>query len=268
MDFQKMADDAGPFIIAIGLKILGAIVVWIVGRWLIGVVISIMSKAMERQKIDPTLTRYMGSAVAVALNIVLVVGILGYFGVETTSFAALIAAMGIAIGAAWGGLLANFAAGAFMLVLRPFKTGDFVTVGGMTGTVKEIGLFATTIVQPDNVVTFVGNNKIFSDTIQNYSANPFRRVDRTAQLAHSVDVHDAIRRLKEALVKIPNVVAAPAPDVEIVDFNAMGPVLAVRPYTHTDHYWQVYFDTNKLIKDTFGTAGYPVPETHFVHRSA
>lgn len=268
MDFQKMADAAGPFVLAIGLKIVGAIVVWIVGRWLIGVVISIMSKAMERQKIDPTLTRYMGSAVAVALNIVLVVGILGYFGVETTSFAALIAAMGIAIGAAWGGLLANFAAGAFMLVLRPFKTGDFVTVGGMTGTVKEIGLFATTIVQPDNVVTFVGNNKIFSDTIQNFSANPFRRVDRTAQLAHSVDVHDAIRRLKEALGKIPNVVAAPAPDVEIVDFNAMGPVLAVRPYTHTDHYWQVYFDTNKLIKDTFGTAGYPVPETHFVHRQA
>ncbi|MGH8619824.1 MAG: mechanosensitive ion channel family protein, partial [Burkholderiales bacterium] len=189
MDFQKMADAAGPFVIAIGLKILGAIVVWIVGRWLIGVVISIMSKAMERQKIDPTLTRYMGSAVAVALNIVLVVGILGYFGVETTSFAALIAAMGIAIGAAWGGLLANFAAGAFMLVLRPFKTGDFVTVGGVTGTVKEIGLFATTLVQPDNVVTFVGNNKIFSDTIQNFSANPFRRVDRTAQLAHAVDVH-------------------------------------------------------------------------------
>jgi small conductance mechanosensitive channel len=123
-------------------------------------------------------------------------------------------------------------------------------------------------VLPDNVVTFVGNNKIFSDTIQNYSANPFRRVDRTAQLAHAVDVHDAIRRLREALARIPNVVATPAPDVEIVDFNAMGPVLAVRPYTHTDHYWQVYFDTNKLIKDTFGAAGYPVPETHFAHRAA
>jgi small conductance mechanosensitive channel len=267
MDFQQMANDASPILIAIGLKILGAIVAWIIGRWLIGVVINIMSRAMERQKIDPTLTRYMGSAVAVALNIVLVVGILGYFGIETTSFAALIAAMGIAIGAAWGGLLANFAAGAFLLVLRPFKTGDFVTVGGMTGTVKEIGLFATTLVLPDNVVTFVGNNKIFSDTIQNYSANPFRRVDRTAQLAHSVDVHDAIKRLRESLVKIPNVVATPAPDVEIVDFNAMGPVLAVRPYTHTDHYWQVFFDTNKLIKDTFGTAGYPVPETHFAHRA-
>ena len=202
-----------------------------------------------------------------ALNIVLVVGILGYFGIETTSFAALMAAMGIAIGAAWGGLLANFAAGAFLLVLRPFKTGDFVTVGGLTGTVKEIGLFATTIVLPDNVVTFVGNNKVFSDTIQNFSATPFRRVERTAQLAHSVDANDAIRRLREALVKIPNVVATPAPDVEIIDFNAMGPVLAVRPYTHNDNYWQVYFDTNKLIRETFGAAGYPVPEAHYAHRN-
>jgi len=267
MDLQKIVDAAGPVILAFGLKIIGALAAWVAGRWLIGVVVNIVSSAMERQKIDPTLTRYMGSVIAVALNIVLVVGILGYFGIETTSFAALMAAMGIAIGAAWGGLLANFAAGAFLLVLRPFKTGDFVTVGGLTGTVKEIGLFATTIVLPDNVVTFVGNNKVFSDTIQNFSATPFRRVERTAQLAHSVDANDAIRRLREALVKIPNVVATPAPDVEIIDFNAMGPVLAVRPYTHNDNYWQVYFDTNKLIRETFGTAGYPVPETHYVHRN-
>ena len=267
MDLQRIVDVAGPVVLAFGLKIIGAIAAWIAGRWLIGVAVNIVSSAMERQKIDPTLTRYMGSVIAVVLNIVLVVGILGYFGIETTSFAALMAAMGIAIGAAWGGLLANFAAGAFLLVLRPFKTGDFVTVGGLTGTVKEIGLFATTLVLPDNVVTFVGNNKVFSDTIQNFSATPFRRVDRTAQLAHSVDADDAIRRLREALVKIPNVVATPAPDVEIIDFNAMGPVLAVRPYTHTDNYWQVYFDTNKLIRETFGAAGYPVPEAHYVHRN-
>jgi hypothetical protein len=95
------------------------------------------------------------------LNIVLVVAILGYFGVETTSFVAILAAAGIAIGMAWGGLLANFAAGAFMIVLRPFKVGDFVTAAGITGTVKEIGLFVTALNTPDNVLTLVGNNKIF-----------------------------------------------------------------------------------------------------------
>lgn len=204
--------------------------------------------------------RYIANIVNVTLTIVLVLAILGYFGVETTSFAALIVGMGVAIGAAWAGLLANFAAGAFLIVLRPFKVGDYVKAAGTEGTVKEIGLFATTILTPDDVSTFVGNNKIFSDTIQNYSVNPFRRVKRTAQLAHTVDVHDAIRRLKEVLVKIPNVQKEPAPDVEIVDFNQRGPVLAVRPYTHTDHYWQVYFDTNKAIADAFGAAGYPIPE--------
>lgn len=267
MDYERMIDTATTTLTAFGLKMLGALLAWIVGRYLIGLAVRLVSAALTRQHVDPTLLRYIGNIVSVALNIVLVVAILGYFGVETTSFAALIAAMGIAIGAAWAGLLANFAAGAFLIVLRPFKVGDYVKAGGVEGTVTEVGLFATTIMTPDNVSTFVGNNKIFGDTIQNFSTNPYRRVERTAQLAHTVDVHDAIKRLKEALAQIPNIVQTPAPDVEIVDFNPRGPVLAVRPYAHTDHYWQVYFDTNRVIADTFGAAGYPVPEEHVVMRS-
>ena len=262
MDWQRVWETTSAQLTTFGLKVLGAIAVWIIGRWLIGLASKLLTRALERQGVDSTLRRYIANIVTVALNIVLVVAILGYFGVETTSFAALIAAMGIAIGAAWAGLLANFAAGAFLIVLRPFQVGDYVKAGGTEGTVKEIGLFATTIMTPENVVTFVGNNKIFSDTIANYSASPYRRVDRLAQLAHGVDAHDARRRLREALAQIPNVAREPAPDVEIVDFNERGAVLAVRPYTHTDHYWQVYFDTNKTISDTFGAAGYPVPESH------
>ena len=268
MDWQHMGEAAATTLTAFGLKVVGAIVAWIIGRYLIGLAVRLIGVALTRQAVDPTLQRYIGNIVNVALNIILVVAILGYFGVETTSFAALIAGMGVAIGAAWAGLLANFAAGAFLIVLRPFKVGDYVKAAGTEGTVKGIGLFATTILTPDNVSTFVGNNKIFSDTIQNYSVSPFRRVERTAQLAHTVNVHDAIKRLKEALAKIPNVQKQPAPDVEIVDFNQRGPVLAVRPYTHTDNYWQVYFDTNKAIADTFGAAGYPVPEEHLRMRSA
>ena len=268
MDWQHMGEVAGATLTTFGLKILGAIVAWIVGRYLIHLALRLIGTALTRQEVDRTLQRYIANIVNVTLNIVLVLAILGYFGVETTSFAALIAGLGVAIGAAWAGLLANFAAGAFLIVLRPFKVGDYVKAGGSEGTVKEIGLFATTILTPDNVSTFVGNNKIFSDTIQNYSVNRFRRVERTAQLAHTVDVRDAIGRLKEALAKIPNVQKEPAPDVEIVDFNQRGPVLAVRPYTHTDHYWQVYFDTNKAIADAFGAAGYPVPEEHLRMRSA
>jgi len=250
-----------------GLKVLGAIAIWVVGRWVIGLIVRFMQRTLTRAKMDPTLLRYLGNVVTVALNIALAVGILGYFGVETTSFAALLAACGIAIGAAWGGLLANFAAGAFLIILKPFKAGDFVTAAGTTGTVKEVGLFVTTITTPDNVQTYVGNNKVFSDTIQNFSSNPYRRVDLLAQLNHAVDHNGAIKLLKERLVKIPNVMTDPAPDVEILTFNLAGPVLAVRPYCHTDNYWQVYFDTNRVIRESFGEAGFPVPEQHLVVRN-
>jgi len=250
----------------VGLKLLGALAVFIVGRYLIHLAVRLVSAALEKQKIDPTILRYVASIINVALNILLVVAILGYFGVETTSFAALVAGIGLAVGAAWAGLLSNFAAGVFVIVLRPFKVGDFIQAGGVTGTVVRIGLFATEILTPDNVHTIVGNAKVFGDNIMNYSASEYRRVDRTAQLAHGVDPADAVARLKTRLAAIPNVNATPAPDVEILDFNPMGPVLAVRPYTHTDHYWQVYFDTNRVIKEEFGAAGYPVPEQHLVMR--
>src|SRR5262249_23237159 len=152
------------------------------------------------------------SSLAALLTIALIVALLGFFGVETTTFAALLAAAGIAIGAAWSGLLANFAAGIFLVILRPFKAGDFVSAGGVTGTVQAIGLFGTSINTPDNVLTVVGNSKIFADTIQNFSSNPYRRVDLVAQLDHGADHAEAIQLLKTGLGKIPNVLASPAPD--------------------------------------------------------
>ena len=267
MDFNQIMQTITTIAIAFGLKIIGAIVVWVVGRYLIGLAVRLVSNALERQRVDPTVLRYLGTVVSVTLNIILVIAILGYFGVETTTFAALFAAAGVAVGLAWSGLLANFAAGAFMIILRPIKVGDFVTAGGVTGTVREIGLFVTVLNTPDNVQTIVGNNKIFSDTIQNFSTNPYRRVDLKAQLNHSVDHNRAIQLLKERLPKIANVKTDPAADVEVLEFNLAGPVLAVRPYCLTDHYWQVYFDTNRLIRESFGAAGFPVPEQHLAVRN-
>jgi len=248
---------------SLGLKVLGALALWIIGRWLINLAVRMIGRGMTRQKIDPTLIRWVQNATAALLNIALIVAILGYFGVQTTTFAALIAAGGVAIGLAWSGLLSNFAAGVFLVILQPFKVGDFVVAGGVMGTVHEIGLFVTSIDTLDNVRTIVGNGKIFSDTIQNFSTNPFRRVELTAQLAHGVNHQDAIQRLKSGLAKIPNVLASPTPDVEILTFTLAGPVLAVRPYCNNQHYWQVYFDTNRLIRESFGQAGYPVPDQHY-----
>src|SRR5690606_25620650 len=143
---------------------------WVIGRWLIGLGKRLAGKAIERGgKIDHTLGTYIVSVVGVLLNIILILAILDMFGVRTTSFAALLAGAGLAIGTAWGGLLQHFAAGVFLQVIRPYRVTDFVTLGGVTGTVKELGLFSTTLVTPDNVITILGNNKVLSDTIQNFS---------------------------------------------------------------------------------------------------
>src|SRR5271165_6205477 len=223
LNLNAMMQTATTLLTVVGLRILGAIAIWIVGRWLIGLCLRMIGSALRKQKIDPTLIRYIHSAVAAVLNIVLVIAILGFFGVETTSFAALIAAAGVAIGMAWSGLLSNFAGGVFLVILQPFKVGDFIAAAAVTGTVEEIGLFATTVNTPDNVKTMIGNGKIFSDTIQNFSANAYRRVEMTAQLAHGVDPQAAIALLRPELTQVKNVIAEPGPDVEILTFNAMGP---------------------------------------------
>ncbi len=265
---NALVQSGWALLMALAINVVEALALWIVGRWLIGFCLRLIGKGMSRQKIDPTLIRYIQNGVGALLNILLVIAILGFFGVQTTSLAALIAAAGVAIGMAWSGLLANFAAGVFLVILQPFKVGDFVTAGGIMGTVTEIGLFVTYIDALDNVRHIVGNGKIFGDVIQNYSTNSYRRVDLTAQLAHGVDVHVAMQLLKSSLAKIPNVAINPAPDVEILTFTLAGPVLAVRPYCNNKDYWQVYFDSNKLIKDSFTTAGFAVPEQHYMVRTA
>jgi len=268
MKLEQMQEFLLTAGVDLAIKVLAAIAFWIIGRWLIGRVVALMQAAMGRNHVDPTLTKYVGSIVAVTLNVALVLGILGYFGIQTTSIAALLAGAGVAVGVAWSGLLAHFAAGAFLLILRPFKVGDFVTAGGTTGTVREIGLFGTTILTPDNVMAVVGNNKIFSDTIHNFSTMPVRRVERVAQLANGVDPIDAIARLRAAVASIPNVAKDPAPEVSLLDFKLEGPQIAVRPYTHTDHYWQVYFDTNEAISRVCKEAGWPSPAANYrVHQA-
>jgi len=265
---NELVQSGWTLAVALGIRVLEAIALWIVGRWLIGLCLRMIGGAMTRQKIDPTVIRYIQNATAALLNIILVIAILGFFGVQTTSLAALIAAAGVAIGLAWSGLLSNFAAGVFLVILQPLKVGDFVTAGGVTGTVHEVGLFASSIDTLDNVRNIVGNAKIFGDVIQNFSTNPYRRVELTAQLDHNVDVPAAVAMLKKALAAIPNIMTNPAPDVEILTFTLAGPVLAVRPYCNNKDYWQVYFDTNRLIKETFSNAGFPAPEQHYMVRAA
>jgi small conductance mechanosensitive channel len=260
MDVTKLHSQLLQLAVDVGGRLLGAFVLWIFGRWVIGLVKRLIEKALLRAKVDVALVGYAESVTSVLLNIVLVLAVLGVFGVQTTMFAAVLAAGGLAIGTAWGSLLQNFAAGAFLVFFKPFKRGDAVVIGGVAGTVVEIGLFSVTIDTADNVRTFVGNSKVCGDTIQNFSANEHRRVDRTVQLAAGADWKKAVEALRARVSTVPNVVMTPPPEVGIVDLTQLGPVVAVRPYCRPGDYAQVLFDTNAAIKEALGSGGFPHPE--------
>ena len=263
MNWQQIIDTATVELTAFGLKVAGAIAVWIVGRYLIGLAVRLVSAALTRQHVDPTLLRYLGNIISVALNVVLVVAILGYFGVETTSFAALVAAMGIAIGAAWAGCSPISPPGAFLVVLRPFKVGDYVKrrrrrrhgqgdrpvrdhhhdAGQRLGLRRQQQDLLPT---PSRTTRRAAYRRV--DRRRSSRTRSTRRTRSSSSRRRSPRCRTSCRRRR--------------PTSRSIDFNARGPLLAVRPYTHTDHYWQVYFDTNRAIAATFGAAGYPVPESH------
>jgi small conductance mechanosensitive channel len=259
---SQVESFARLYLIPMGWKLAGAVAVWLLGSWAIRLVRTALKRTMKMRRFDVTLARYVDTGVGVVLQLLVLIAVLGVLGVETTSFAALLAAAGIAIGAAWSGLLANFAAGLFLLTFRPFKVGDSIAAAGVRGTVREIGLFVTAIDTPDHVLTYVANNKLFADNVQNFSANPYRRVDLTAQLPPGFDLEGAVVRLRQSVMTIPHVLSSPPPDVEILAVSSTGSTLAVRPFCHNDHYWQVYFDTNRMIGHILqnGIRRMPVPE--------
>jgi len=253
--FSLVASVIVPFL----FKLLGALALWVVGGWLIQLAMRLLRRTLSRGALDATLASYLITILNALLRVVLVVAILGFFGIETASFAALLAGAGVAIGAAWSGMLGNFAAGVFLQLFRPINVGDYIQAGGTEGTVKEVGMFVTAITSPDNAIHYVGNVKLFGDNIVNYSEHPYRRVELVAQLDNTADLQRAIALLKDGLGSVPNQYEGMPADVEVLEFTERGPKLAVRPYTHTDHYWQVYFDTNRTIAEVLGKAGFPVP---------
>ena len=241
-------------------KLAGAVALWIIGGWLIRFALKFIRRMLlGGGRLDATVIAYIVNILGALLRIVLVVAILGFFGIQTASFAALLAGAGVAIGVAWGGMLSDFAAGVFLQIFRPFSVGDFVEAGGITGTVHEVGMFVSSVDTPDNVKKIIPNSKIFGGIITNYSSLPYRRVELVAQLDNTADVEKAILLLKQGMQAVPHQYPGKPADVELLEFSERGPRLAVRPYTHTDTYWDVYFATNRKIVEVLSSNGFPVP---------
>lgn len=268
MDFEAVPDVTiviQNYAFPLLWRVLGAVALWILGGMLIRTARKLLGRAMDLRGLDATFSSYLNSALGVLLRIILLIAVLGIFGVESTSFAAILAAAGIAIGMAWSGLLANFAAGLFLVVLRPFKVGDVIGASGVIGLVSEIGLFATTIDTIENIRVYVGNNKLFSDNIVNYSSIQLRRVEAKIQLAHGIDLRDFSARMIARLKQIPNVVEEPAPTVGILEFNLAGTMMYVRPYCDGMRFFQVLDDTHQAILEV--CSGLPIPAPHSVHHN-
>lgn len=253
------------YLIPFGLKVLIVILMWIIGSMVIKILTKIVQRIFISHKLDYTLTNYALSIFHVILRILLVLGILGLCDVATTSFAAIIGAISVAIGMAWSGLLSNFAAGIILIILRPFKVGDYVTVIGQTGTVTGIDLIVTKIVTDNKLHVIIANNKLFSDIIINYNIHPTRRVDLCCQIAHGVNLNIAIDRLIKCTARIQNVLNTPPVTVTIQEFNTMGTLLAVRLNCPTLAFSQVYNDTNLAIAETYAEAGWPIPAIYQVN---
>lgn len=230
-------------------KIASAIALWLVGGWGIKILLGICRRSLTKGGMQHGLVSYITSVIGTTLRVFLLLSILGIFGIQTTSFAALIAGAGLAVGAAASGLLSNFAAGAFLQGLRPFKVGDYVIAGNVEGTVEEVGMLVTTIVTPDHVHTLVPNGKLLTDTVKNFSSNDYRRVELEANLEEGDDVVKAIELLQNSLQTVPNQTTNKPPLVDLLEFKKKGPRLAVWLYAPTQHYWQVYFDANRVISN-------------------
>jgi len=242
-----------------GTKIIGAIVMLILGRILIGLFTGFIRKLMVKSKTDETLTKFVISLTRIALLAFLVIAVLGTLGVQTASFVAVIGAAGLAVGFALQGSLSNFASGVLLIIFRPFKSGDFVEAGGATGTVEAIQIFNTIIKTPDNKTVIIPNSKITGDSITNYSAKEIRRVD----LVFGIGYDDDIKKAKEILERVINedsrVLKDPAPFVAVSELADSSVNFVVRPWVKSGDYWGVYFDLTEKVKLAFDSERVSIP---------
>lgn len=242
-----------------GAKILGALVAMFVAWIVAGSVGRAVRKAGEKKSLDETLTRFFANVAKNLILVAAVVAILGVFGIETSSFAAIIGAAGLAVGLAFQGTLSSFAAGVLLLVFRPFKIGDFITAGGETGTVKEIDLFTTTLATPDNQKIIVPNAKIGGDTIRNVVAYETRRVDVEVGCDYDAAVDDCRAALTEALDLIEKKIDEPAPQVFLKSLGGSSVDWVVRVWCKTEDYWAVHEATVRAIHVKLGEKGIGIP---------
>lgn len=242
-----------------GLKIVIAILIFIVGKWLAKLVSGMVRKGLEKRKTEPALVTFLCSLTNGVILVLVVVTALGTVGVQTTTFAAVIAAAGLAIGLSLQGSLSNFAAGVLIILFKPFKVGDFIQTGSTMGIVTEVGILFSTLKTPDNKKIIAPNSALMGGVITNFSANPERRVDFTFGVSYSADLDHVIEVLKSVLAEDERILKDPAPTVAVLEHGESSVNLVVRPWVKKEDFWDVFFDTQKKVKQRFDKEGIGIP---------
>ena len=265
---ESTIDTILQFITVYGLRVLGAIVVLIIGRIVAGLVRSGVRRGLEKRNTDPGLVSFLGSIAYALVMVAVIVAALGNFGVEAASFVAIIGAAGFAVGFALQGSLSNFAAGVMVLLFRPYKVGDFINAAGVAGTVKNIDLFVTTLATPDNVKILVPNGKLFGDTITNYSVYDTRRVDLLIGIGYGSSIDKAYEVVRGLIAADQRILADPEPMLAVGELADSSVNLIVRVWVNRADYWNVKFDLTRQIKEGFDAQGVEIPFPQRVVHSA
>ncbi|RLA89997.1 MAG: mechanosensitive ion channel family protein [Deltaproteobacteria bacterium] len=259
MDFNNIIPDLQAFAAFYGLKIIAAIVIFVVGRWVARALRNATKKMMAKGNVDETLISFVGNLTYITLLAFVIIAALNQLGIQTTSFIAVIGAAGLAIGLALQGSLANFAAGVLMIIFRPFKAGDYIEGAGVAGTVEAIQIFATQLKTPDNKTIIVPNAKMMGDNITNYSAKDTRRVDMVIGVGYGDDLKKVREILEDILAKDDRFLEDPAPTSGVLELGDNSVNFAVRPWVKKEDYWGAYFDVTETVKRRFDEEGISIP---------
>jgi len=256
--FMQQLIDWG---VGAGGRIIGAVIIFVVGRFLISFIKKLVSKLLMKRHIDAGIQSFVKSLVNILLTILLIIAVIGKLGVETTSFAALLASAGVAVGMALSGNLQNFAGGLIVLLFRPFKVGDWIESQGVSGTVREIQIFHTILTTADNKVIYIPNGALSSGTVTNYSREDTRRVDWVIGVEYGEN-YDKVESTVRRILATDSILNAPAPFVALHALDASCVNIVIRVWVKSSDYWGVYFDMNKTIYTVFNEEGigFPFPQ--------
>jgi small conductance mechanosensitive channel len=258
-DLGSLTQMANEFIVSYGMKLLGAILTLIIGFWIASRITSAIRNLMSRRELDPSLTGFLSTLISILLKVLIIISVMGMVGIQMTSFIAVLGAAGLAIGMALSGTLQNFAGGVLILVIKPFKVGDFIEAQGFMGTVEDIQIFNTILVTPNNQVITIPNGGLATGAVTNSSAKKTRRAQWVFGIAYGDKYPHAKKVLLRLLEEDPRVLKEPAPFIALSELNDSSVDITVRAWANSSDFWGLFFDMNEKVYEAFEKEGINIP---------